>query len=177
MKCNNQDQTIFADNGKDKRDTNTSRSQLHVEHLCECGNHISENEENNESSDQDESSGNEEKGETKMENNATNVGKSDSSAKKKSYHVRSNQSKKKKKKKKKKGRKRKNEKKTSNVEKVFGENQITAMSNRTENAHHNLTFANSLSPLPDVIQEEQDNGNTKKNHYTPSTTRSKRQDL
>ena len=186
MKCNNQDQAILADNGKDQRDTNTSRSQLHVEQLGEGDNQVSENEENNESSDPDESSGNEEKGESKMENNATNVGKGDSSAKKKYHHERSNQSKKKKKKRKRKGRKRRNERKSSNVdnvvksdeaEKVFGKNQITSTSSSVANAHHNLTFANPLLPLPGVIQEEQDNGNTKKNHYTPPTTRSKCQNL
>ena len=184
MKCNNQDQAVLADNGKDQRDPKTSRSQLHVEHLGEGDNQISENEENNESSDQDESSGNEEKDETKMKNSATNIGKGDSSPKKEFHHERSNQSKKKRKKKKKKGRKRKNERKPSNVdnlpdeaEKVFGKNQITSISNSTANAHHDLTFANSYSPRPDVTQDEQDNDNPKKNHYTPRTTRSKRQNL
>lgn len=184
MKCNNQDQAVLADNGKDQRDTKISRSKFHVEHLGEGDNQISENEENNESSDQDESSGNEEKDETKMKNSATNIGKGDSSPKKEFHHERSNQSKKKRKKKKKKGRKRKNERKPSNVDnlpdeakKVFGKNQITSISSSTANAHHNLAYANSLSPLPRVTQDEQDNGNPKKNHYTPPATRSKPQNL
>ena len=178
MKCNNQDQAVLADNGKDQRDTKTSRSQLHVEHLGEGDNQISENEENNESSDQDESSGNEEKDETKMENSATNIGKGDSSPKKKFNHEHSNQSKKKKK-----GRKRKNESKPNvdnlpdEAKKVFGNNQISSVSSSTANAHHNFTYANSQSPLPGVTQDEQDNGNSKKNHYTPPTTRSKPQNL